>query len=181
MGHFFYDCSQENSLRAQDAFSSFAKQIIIYLDAIGRTCSLAVIDAVKRYFGPNKPAPSFGEIIDDLFVPLCKQLGAGVFVVDGLDLCDQAEVFKALKVWKQFTPTAALRWLVSARESVEQDFKALYKGAQLISVPEVSNREDIKNFIDWKINELQAERTLTKDERLLDEVRCQLNARAHKM
>lgn len=56
---------QVNSLCAQDTFRSFAKQIIIYLDAIGRTCSFAVINAVKRYFGPNKPAPSFGKIMDE--------------------------------------------------------------------------------------------------------------------
>lgn len=55
VGNFFHDSSQENSLCAQDAFSSFAKQIIIYLDAIGRTCSVAVINAVKRYFAPDKP------------------------------------------------------------------------------------------------------------------------------
>ena len=181
VGHFFYVHSQETRHNADDVFRSFIKQIIVYLDAIGKACSNAMVDAVTHYFGADKPTPSFNELIEDLFVPLCTQLTSSAFVIDGLEICDQAEVFKVLRVWKKVTSIKTLRWLLSGRESVERDFNALYTQVPSIRISEEVSKIDIKTFIDWRVSELSAERRLTMNESLLDEVRSRLNAKAHKM
>lgn len=137
--------------------------MIVYLDVMGRTCNRAVIDAVTRYFGANKPAPSFNEIIDDLFVPFCSCLDASAFIIDGLDVCDQVEIFKVLKTWKKIASLQTLRWLMSGREPIERDLRALFGNVPSISISQEANKMDIRTFIDWKIGELGAERQLTED------------------
>lgn len=179
VAHFFFSHSDKSRLEAAHLFSSYIKQIIGFLDINGDLCPQDIVYSVKRLYGPNRYRPSFGEIIDEIFIPLSEFLSKCVssttYVVDGLDECKPEEAQKVLKIFRKITPHGP-SFFVSGRESL--GVANSIPGSIVICISEEGSRKDIRKFIEWKIEEKMRERQLTESESVLQDIKNKLNGKA---
>lgn len=185
VAHFFYSHSNKSQIRAEHLFRSYIKQIIGFLDTIGKSCPRGVVGFVKRFYGPKQPhPPSFGEVIDKVFVPLCEflteLLPSVTYIVDGLDECEMGEERKVLSTFQKIVSHhAPPRIFISGREGL--NVPNFIQGSATIRVSNEDSKGDIYRFIEWRINEKMQERQLTEDENVLQDVKSKLNERADRM
>jgi hypothetical protein len=179
VAHFFYSHSNKFRLKAAHLFRSYIKQILGYLHLIGKPCPLGIISYVKRFYGPERYPPSFDEIIGEIFVPLSELLPNATYVVDGLDECELEEVRKVLKTFQKMMSQHGPRVFISGREGL--DVTNAVPGSTAIRISNEDHKEDIRRFIDWRIEEKMRERQLTEKESVLQEIKSKLNERADRM
>ncbi|KAK2807307.1 hypothetical protein FQN50_005461 [Emmonsiellopsis sp. PD_5] len=176
VAHFFYRHSNSCQPKADDLVRSYIKQIIGFL---GNECPEETRNYVKRFYGPKHYRPNFEEITSKIFIPLTKRLPDIIYAVDGLDECEPMEVQKVLKVFRQVIALKGPSVFISGRDSL--DVKHSIPGSILIHIADGDNKEDINNFINWKIEEKMLERQLTEDESVLQEIKNELNKGADRM
>ena len=179
VAHFFYSESHKSHLDGADLFRSYTKQIIDHLDTIKLPCPPEIIYHLRRFFGLKASLPTFDEIIDDIFLPLSKLLPRITYVVDGLDECTATEIQRVLKVFRRMTSQQCLRLFVSGRESL--DIQQSIHGSSTINISYEDAKEDIRKFVNWKIEEKMHERQLTEDKGLLRDIKTILVDKADRM
>lgn len=146
---------------------------------IGKPCPLGIISYVKRLYSPKRYPPSFDEIIGEIFIPLSELLPSTTYVVDGLDECELEEVRKVLKTFQKMISQHGPRVFISGREDL--DVTNAIPGSVAIRISNEDNKEDIRRFIEWRIEEKMRERQLTEKESVLQEIKSKLNERADHM
>ena len=179
VAHFFYSHSSKSRLEAVHLFRSYIKQILGYLDMTAKKAPPRIISYVKRFYGPKRHYPKFEEVIDEIFVPLCKLLPSTTYVVDGLDECELKETQKILKTFQKMVSQHGARIFISGREAL--DVTNSISNSTAIVISDEDNREDICRFIEWRIEEKMRERQLTEDESVLQEIKRELTDKADRM
>ena len=177
--HFFYSHSHKTRLKAADSFQSFIKQLLNYLDTYEIDWSHDITTYLLRFFGPKSSPPTFDEVIERIFIPLSKLVARATYVIDGLDECEAGEASKVLRVFRRLTLRGEVRFLVSGRESL--DVTQSISGSIKISISEKHAREDVQEFVNWRIAERMQERQLTENSRLLEEIKKTLIDKADRM
>lgn len=153
--------------------------MIGYLEMTRKQCPLRVIDNVKRFYGPKGDYPNFEEIIDEIFEPLRMLLPCATYVVDGLDECELDEVRKVLKTFRKMMSQQAPKIFISGREVL--DIKNSIQGSAAVVILGEDTRDDIRRFIEWRIEEKMRERQLTEKESVLQDIKNKLNEKADRM
>lgn len=184
VAHFFYNHSSKSRLKAAHLFSSYIKQMLGFIEMIGRVCPQGVVDAVKRFYAPKTCHPSFAEIIDSIFLPLAKFLTRHVpgatYIVDGLDECELVERQLVLSTFREMMHQPdPQRILVSGREDLH--VTNFIEGSTTLRISNDDNKEDIREFIEWRLQTKMRERHLTESECVLRDIKSKLNERADLM
>ena len=179
VAHFFYSHSNKSRLKAAHLFTSYIKQILGYLDMNQKQFPLRIISYVKRFYGPKRHYPKFEEIIDEIFVPLSELLPGAIYVVDGLDECEPEEVRKVLRTFQRMTLQPGTKVFISGREAL--DVTNSIPGSTAVVISDENNREDIRRFVEWGIEEKMRERQLTEKKSLLQDIKRKLNEKADRM
>ncbi|KID76803.1 uncharacterized protein G6M90_00g103830 [Metarhizium brunneum] len=184
VAHFFFNHSSKFRLKAIHLFESYIKQMLGFLDNAGHVCPHELTYVVKRFYGPNRCQPSFAEIIEMIFIPLGEFLNqvtpSATYIVDGLDECESVErrlVLNTLRNMMQQRDTQ--RVLVSGREDL--DVTNFIENSMTLRISRKENEEDVREFIEWKIEAKLRERQLTESEYVLRDIKNKLNERADLM
>lgn len=184
VAHFFFNHSSKFRLKAIHLFESYIKQMLGFLDNAGHVCPRQLTYVVKRFYGPNRCQPSFAEIIEMIFIPLGEFLNqvtpSATYIVDGLDECESVErrlVLNTLRNMMQQRDTQ--RVLVSGREDL--DVTNFMENSLILRISKKENEEDVREFIEWKIEAKLRERQLTESEYVLRDIKNKLNERADLM
>jgi hypothetical protein len=179
VAHFFYSHSNKSRLKAVYLFRSYIKQILGYFGIIGKQFPLRITSYIKRFYGPKRYYPRLDEIIDEIFVPLSELLPSTTYVVDGLDECELQETRKVLKVFQKVLSQYGTRVFISGRETLE--VTNFIPDSIAVVISDEDNREDIRRFIEWKIEEKMREKQLTEKESVLQDIKRKLNEKADRM
>ena len=179
VAHFFYSHSNKARLEAAHLFESYIKQILGYLHITRHPCPSRIVSCVKQFYGYKRYPPSFDEVIDEIFLPLCALLPSATYVVDGLDECEPEQVREILKTFQKMGSRRGPRIFISGREAL--DVASSVPGSNMIRILEEYHREDIRKFINWKIEEKMRERKLTENKSVLQDIKSKLNERADRM
>ena len=150
-----------------------------YLDIIRKPCPSQIVSFVKRFFGLKRRCPNFGEIVHEIFLPLSKLLPNTIYFVDGLDECEPEEVRKILKTFQEIVWQHGPKVFISGREAL--DVTNSIGDCIAIVISDEGNREDIRRFIEWRIEEKMRERQLTEDESVLQAIKRELTDKADRM
>lgn len=130
---------------------------------------------IKRFFGPKRTEADF-EDLQDLFTLLFRSVPDTVYVLDGLDFLDQNHCRSLLKLFRSLFsgggPLNGSRILLLSREQLPgyRDIAAFIPSIRQISTSSNVMR-DIEVYIETSISDKMVCRKLTKDPKLLDEVR----------
>ena len=179
VAHFFFSHSNKTRLEATHLFQSYIKQILGYLYMTRNPCPSRIVSYVKQFYSYKRYPPSFNEVIDEIFLPLSALLPSTTYVVDGLDECEPEQVREILKTFQRMGSWRGPRIFISGREAL--DVASSIPGSNTIRISEEHHKEDIRKFINWKIEEKMRERKLTDDERVLQDIKNKLNERADRM
>ena len=179
VAHFFFSHSNKTRLEATHLFQSYVKQILGYLYMTRNPCPSRIVSYVKQFYGYKRYPPSFNEVIDEIFLPLSALLPSTTYVVDGLDECEPEQVREILKTFQKMGPRCGPRIFISGREAL--DVASSIPDSNMIRISEEHHKEDIRKFINWKIEEKMRERKLTEDKRVLRDIKSKLNERADRM
>jgi len=179
VAHFFFSHSNKTRLEATHLFQSYIKQILGYLIMTRNPCPSRIVSYIKQFYGYKRYPPSFDEVIDEIFLPLSALLPSATYIVDGLDECEPEQVREILKTFQKMGSRRGPRIFISGREAL--DAASSIPGSNTIRISEEYHKEDIRKFINWKIEEKTRERKLTEDERVLQDIKSKLNERADRM
>ncbi|KAK2589788.1 hypothetical protein QQS21_012532 [Conoideocrella luteorostrata] len=184
IAHFFYNHSSKSRLKAVHLFASYIKQMLGFLDTIKKASPPEVVNAVKRIYGSRASRPGFTEIISNIFIPLSKFITqlvpSATYIVDGLDECELEERRLVMKTFRDMVQQRdPQRILVSGREDLHvRDFIV---GSATLRISSEDNNEDIRQFIEWRLEEKMLERHLTENNNVLQDIKSKLNERADLM
>jgi len=179
VAHFFYSHLYQSRLKAAHLFGSYIKQILAYLDMTGKQLPFGIITWVKRFYGPKRHYPKFEEIIDEIFLPLSDLLPGTIYVVDGLDECEQEEVRKVLRIFQKMMSQHGKKVFISGREAL--DVTKSIPDSIAVVISDENNRQDIRRFIEWRIGEKMREKQLTEKESVLQDIKNKLDEKADRM
>ena len=179
VAHFFFSHSNKTRLEATHLFQSYIKQILGYLHTTRNPCPSRIVSYVKQFYGYKRYPPSFDEMIDEIFLPLCALLPSTTYVVDGLDECEPEQVREILKTFQKMESRRSTRIFISGREAL--DVASSIPGSNTIRISDEYHKEDIRNFINWKIEGKMRERKLTENKKVLQDIKSKLNERADRM
>ncbi|KAL4782688.1 hypothetical protein BJX76DRAFT_358742 [Aspergillus varians] len=176
VAHFFYSRSSGDGLKASHLFKSFTKQILQHLTRTSQPYPKEVVKNVKSLSGPGSYPASLGEIVEDVFFLACRAVPDAIYIVDGLDECERSEMLEVFAILRQMISQNNSRILVSGRDGI--DLIQAIPRAVTIAVANQGNEDDIRKFIDWKIDEKSRDRPLTSDTALLQDITAKLLERA---
>ena len=165
-------------MAARNVFESYVKQMIGCLEMTKKPCPSKIINAVKSLYGPKGGCFNFEELIEDVFLPLRDLIPEASYVVDGLDECELPEVRKVLSTFRKLA-LLGQRIFISGREIL--DVRNAIPESVALVISEEDTREDIRRFIDWRIEEKMRERCLTERESVLQDIKHELNEKADRM
>ncbi|RDW59302.1 uncharacterized protein DSM5745_10997 [Aspergillus mulundensis] len=169
IAHFFYNYGDPTRLKAMDLLESYTKQILGYLARIRKPCPSRISTNLKELYGPGKWPLSPREMIDEVFLPVCRFVPDAIFIVDGLDECDRHHVVQVLDVFRTLVLENKTRILISGREGL--DVTQAITGSRTLTIANHGNGSDILRFIDWKIDEKMRDRSLTDNPAMLRNIR----------
>ncbi|EXV03146.1 ankyrin repeat protein [Metarhizium robertsii] len=181
VAHFFYNHSSKFRLKAIHLFESYIKQILGFLEKTGHVCPQELVCAVKRFYGPNRCHPSFAEIIERIFIPLGDFLTqltpSSTYIVDGLDECESCERRLVLGTFRNMVQQRdAQRVFISGREDLY--VTNFIEDSTTLRISNKDNKDDIREFIEWKVEAKLRERQLTENEYVLQDIKRKLNEKA---
>lgn len=151
VAHFFYNHSRRSRLTATYLFRSYIKQMLCFLDIIGKSCPLELVETVKRFYGLKACRPSCEEIAKGIFIPLSKFLVGHVpsatYIVDGVDECEPVERQVVLRTFREMMQQHdSQRVFVSGREDLHVE--ARIADSITLRISKDNNKEDISKFIE---------------------------------
>ncbi|KAK1148149.1 hypothetical protein N8T08_010791 [Aspergillus melleus] len=176
VAHFFYSHSKLSRLEARHVFESYIKQIVGHLDLFQIACPGSIRSFIKRFYETDQQIPTFGEIIHEIFVPLCQSHPGIIFVMDGLDECDRSQTLKVFEALREISKLRSVKVFVSGREGL--DMAGAIPGCATINIADDGNNDDLRAFVEWKIQIKLNERQLTESESVLQEIREKLLEKA---
>ena len=179
VAHFFCSYSHQDRLTASNIFRSYIKQIIGHLNTEGRTYPSKLGSFLRESFSAGKSPLTFDEIIDKIFIPLNALLPDTIYIIDGIDECSTAESHLVLKAFRKLLSQTRRRIFISGRASLE--IRQAIPTSVVITISHQDTKEDIREFVDWKIKEKRYERQLTDNQEMLQEVKTSLIDKADRM
>ena len=177
--HFFYRHSHKDTLTAAAIINSYIKQLLYHVDALEITYPPDVEANLRRFFGRRAIPLNFDEVTDKVFIPMVLHLQYVILVIDGLDECDNKEVWKVLKVVRSILAKSKSRAFISGRESL--DIKTSVPDTITIDISDTEISSDISEYIDWKVKEKMQEREITQDQEVIEKMIMRLSERADQM
>jgi hypothetical protein len=175
VAHFFYSSTYMSRLKAIDLFQSYSKQLLDHLSSVEAPFPSKIASCLRQFYSPEALPPNFDELIDKIFIPLGKLLPQTVYVVDGLDECEPAEIQMVLKVVRRCN----LRIFISGRENLNVEH--CVPNSSVIRISEEHANEDIRQFIEWKIKGKMLERKITENGSLVQNIKSTLVSKADRM
>ena len=118
-------------------------------------------------------------MIEIVFFPLCDLVPGSTYVVNGLNECGGEEALRVLKVLRKLAVKHDTRILISGRENL--DIKHVIPRTAAIHISEEDIKEDIQDFVEWKISEKTQERQLTEKTAVLEDIKRTLINKADRM
>ncbi|KAH8432790.1 uncharacterized protein LDX57_010417 [Aspergillus melleus] len=179
VAHFFYSHSNRSRLDARHVFESYIKQIVGHLDLFQIACPGPIRSFIKRFYETDQQIPTFREIIHEIFLPLCQSRPGIIFVMDGLDECNRSQTLKVFEALREISKLRSVKVFVSGREGL--DMTGAIPGCATINIADDGNNDDLRAFVDWKIQIKMKERQLTESESVLQEIKAKLLERAGHM
>jgi hypothetical protein len=178
VAHFFYSHSTKFRLEASHLFRSYIKQILAYLFSVEKECPSPIIICIRRFYDPNRLPPTLQEITEYILVPLFEQIPKAICVIDGLDECEQDEVRAVLRTFQDLL-SHRVKIFISGRESLE--VKNALKDSLILRIADEDVREDIRLFIEHKIDVKLTDKQLTENKAVLERIKTALNQGADRM
>jgi hypothetical protein len=121
-GHYLFQPTEPTGLQASGLFRSCILQIIAFLDVRKIKHPITIMSSITHHFGLKASFPAFYAITKDILIPLCKVLSTHdqkvIFDLDGLDACNQDEIWVVLKTLRNIAQKAGCHMFISAREEV---------------------------------------------------------------
>ncbi|KAF5125234.1 hypothetical protein E5D57_009921 [Metarhizium anisopliae] len=119
-----------------------------------------------------------------IFIPLGEFLNqvtpSATYIVDGLDESESVERRLVLNTFRAMMQRRdAQRVLVSGREDLH--VTNFIESSMTLRISKKDNEEDVREFIEWKIEAKLRERQLTENEYVLRDIKNKLNERADLM
>ena len=99
--------------------------------------------------------------------------------MDGLDECETVEMHKILKAFRRIIQAGEHRIFISGRETLHVSNSI--KDTVELPISSSDTMEDIRRFIDWRVEEKMTERSLTEHSAILEDVKRTLNDKADRM
>jgi hypothetical protein len=177
--YYFFDHSFRRHLTARSLFESYAKQLLYYLESVGKGCLPVVIRQIVEFYGPKKRPPSLDEVVDELIIPLLKIKTECILIVDGLDECSTKETQKVLRVFKKLLATPSRQVVIACREEV--DIIRRIPGSVRIRITPEKTNADMKLFIGCKLEDMQSYHRISESEDMLTYIEQELMKRADRM
>jgi hypothetical protein len=177
--YYFFDHSLRRHLTARSLFESYTKQLLFYLESIGKSCPHIVIRRIVEFYGPKKRPPSLDEVVDELLIPLVTIETECIFIVDGLDECSTKETQRVSKVLKKLLATASHRVMVACREEV--DIIRRIPGSARIRITPEKSKADMKLFIGCKLEDMQSSHRISETKDMLTHIEQELMKKADRM
>lgn len=92
--------------------------------------------------------------------------------MDGLDECDRSQTLKVFEALREIYKLRSVKVFVSGREGL--DTTGAIPGCATINIADDGNNDDLRAFVEWKIQIKLDERQLTESESVLQEIREKL-------
>lgn len=156
--YFYCETGQRDMLRGVDLLASYIKQLIVFLDRIGKPWPEQVYDGIVKFFGDKHSEPDFNDL-DDIFSILFKHMMKATYIIDGLDEFDKREVEMVLHMVRRLfgtkSETHGSRILIFSRDQVapKLDVSRSVPGTIHLSISPNNNKNDIQQFIETRIQE----------------------------
>ena len=99
--------------------------------------------------------------------------------MDGLDECEQNEIQRVLKTFREMESMPDHKILISGRETL--NLKTAFSDVVELPISNEDIIQDIRRFIDWRIDEKMKQRRLTETTEVVEEIRECLNDKADRM
>lgn len=99
--------------------------------------------------------------------------------MDGLDECEPVEMHKILRAFRKIIQAGVHKIFISGREIL--NVTNSIKDSIELQISSSDALDDIRRFIDWRMDEKMTERVLTENTGVLEEVKRRLNERADRM
>ena len=181
VAHFFCSYLDKSTLTAIGLFKSFVKQMISFFDMRELSYPSKIAFYLRRYFDLGASPPTFEEIVAQIFFPLVALLPRATYIVDGLDECPTAEIYRVLKEFRtlQSHHELNLKIFISGRGTL--DISNSITGSSTIHISNQNAKQDISEFIKWKIEDKMHERRLTDDEDVLQNIKATLLDKAERL
>jgi hypothetical protein len=177
--YYFFDHSLRRHLTARSLFESCTKQLLFFLDSIGKSCPHVVISRIIEFYGSKKRPPYLDEVVDELIIPLLAIENESTLIIDGLDECGTEETQEIVRVLKKLLRTPSHRVIIACREEV--DVTRRIPGSVRIRITPEKSKADIKLFIGSKLEDMQSFRRISESENMLSYIEQELMKKADRM
>lgn len=159
MAYIYFDHNEQDRQKPRDIFASLVKQLVSQLRQ--------PLDIVKDLLGVLKPPRAREVSLAELYsflMSISSAFDQVFFIFDALDECDQKEQRDQLLPLFHRMVKGGIQMFITSRHDPEDIQASLRESAKI----ELSaNREDIKCYIEWKINEDP------RAQRLVNQGKCQ--------
>lgn len=179
VAHFFCSYLHKSRVQSVNLFKSYIKQIVNHLDEIKKSYSSDIHLCLRRFRSTRSSPPTYNEIIDKIFLPLNQLLDHPVYIVDGLDECDSGNIQNILEVFRRLIKQSNTRVFIVGRESL--DIKRSIPDSSTIYISQEYIKDDIREFVERKIEDKMRERQLTEQENLVRDIKETLIELADRM
>jgi hypothetical protein len=177
--YYFFNHSFRRHLTARALFESYTKQLLYYLESIGKGCPRVVIDRMVDFYGPQKRPPSLDEVVNELMTPLLVIASESTLIIDGLDECTPNESQKALRVFTKLLKTSSIRVFFACREEV--DIIRRIQGAVRIRITPEKTNADMKLFVEHSLESMQSYHRISDNKDMLAYIKEELLKKADRM
>lgn len=177
--YYFFNHSFRRHLTARSLFESYTKQLLFYLESIGKRCPSTVVRQINEFYRPTNRPLSLGEVVDELMIPLLGSENKCTFIVDGLDECSVKETQGVLRVLKKLLTDASRRVIIACRDEV--DIIRRIPGSVRIRITPEKSDADMKLFIGSKLEAMQSFRRISESENMLIHIEQELIKKADRM
>ncbi|KAI9036894.1 uncharacterized protein KD926_001209 [Aspergillus affinis] len=179
VAHFFYSHSNRSKLEARHVFESYIKQIVGHLDSFQIACPGPIRSFIKRFYENDQQIPTFSEIVHEILVPLCHSRPGIIFIMDGLDECYLLQILEVFEALREISRQRSVKVFLSGREGL--DLPRAIPSCATINIADDGSNDDLRAFVEWKIQTKLKERQLTENESVLQEIRERLLEKAGHM
>ncbi|KAF2156378.1 hypothetical protein K461DRAFT_95141 [Myriangium duriaei CBS 260.36] len=173
--HFFYESLFQDRLTATDVLEAFIKQIILTNPDIP-------VDhhRVWKLYGPQSGRPHIVQVAQMLFIPLVSRLNKPIFVIDGLDECEQHSRQELIELLPSII-TAGSSFFISTRDVSQLTMRFPNIVTIECSINEEGVRLDLETFVSDSIQRQNRKQKITDDEVVLRLIRTTLLEKAKAM
>ncbi|KAF2150346.1 ankyrin [Myriangium duriaei CBS 260.36] len=174
--HFFYETLIPQRLLGVHALEAFLKQMILLNPELPKDLQQRLED----YYGPEPSRPPIEQLGTDLILPLIRCLRNPIFVIDGLDECEQNSRQDLIEILSPIVAEGSLLF-ISTRDASDLSSRFPHLLTAQCSTRESGVRHDLDIFISSLIHQQNTRRILTKDQEVLKTIKTTLLEKAGSM